>query len=461
MQESTQISFLLVVILACLAVLGYVIRYMKLAKIKHLYNFKKDCKNALEKSHRLKSPPDDKLFLGRTANKQAVELPTNLKHFLVCGTTGSGKTVALSNFVKCSIDYNYPMLIIDGKGDCGKGSLLEMILQHHGNKKVYIINMNDTKSSDKYNPFKDTGADIVKDMLTNMTDWTEPHYKLNAERYIQKLCTLLEMSNIKLSFNNILKHFSEDQFIHLSRVLVEQNKLSKDEHALNISIVKQCGNIAQTASSRFAVIQESGLGNLFADDGVSIEQALSENAIIIFILDPLLYPEMSRLIGRLIVIDSKKAVSYFYTNKKKRIFYLFDEMNVFTSEPFLDLVNKSRSANITCILACQGLSDLNNISEYFGQSIVENCNNYLVMRQNSSTNAENWSNILGTRKTMEATYQVENVNGQVMPTNMGTLRKTRVFLYHPDKIKNLATGEAIFLSRDLRYHTIMQVHKPY
>ena len=343
---------------------------MKFSKIKLFYNFKQDCKNAIIKPPRLQKVTEDKITLGYINNKK-IDVPTDLKHFLICGTTGAGKTVALSNFLKCAINYNYPMLIIDGKGDSGKGSLLDMVQTQCTNRKCYVINMNNPTSSNKYNPFKNTSADIVKDMITNMTDWSEPHYKLNAERYIQKLCTLLEMSNIIISFDNIIKHLDEEKFIHLSRDLVESGKLTKEEHINNISVAKQCSSIAAAAASRFAVIQESELGKLFSDNGISIEEALNENAIILFVLNPLLYPEMSQLIGRLIVIDSKKAVSYFFTHTKKRIFYLFDEMNVYTSEPFLDLVNKSRSANITCVLACQGLSDLNKVSEYFCQSIIE------------------------------------------------------------------------------------------
>ena len=124
----------------------------------------------------------------------------------------------------------------------------------------------------------------------------------------------------------------------------------------------------------------------------------------------------------------------------------------------LDLVNKSRSANVTCVLATQSLSDLDSTSgAYFKEQIIENCNNYIVLRQNSSINAEHWANILGTRNTMEVTYQIRGNND----TGLGSARRVREYLYHPDDIKNLQTGKGIFLSKDSNYHSDIVINKPF
>lgn len=103
------------------------------------------------------------------------------------------KTVALSNFIKNAVDKEYPALIIDGKGDTAQGSILDILQNLKGNRKLYVINLNNPKQSDKYNPFKGSSPTMAKDMLINLTDWTEEHYKLNAERYIQRALQLLEI----------------------------------------------------------------------------------------------------------------------------------------------------------------------------------------------------------------------------------------------------------------------------
>jgi len=434
---------------------------LKHLKGSDIYNFEQDYEMANKKAKEQKELNIEKTFIGISPNRRDVFIPNNAKHVFVCGTTGSGKTVALSNFIKSAVDYNYPLLIVDGKGDTNEGSILEVTKLIGEDRKLYIIDLNNPSKCHRYNPFKNTSPDIIKDMLINMTTWSEEHYKYNAERYIQRLCFLLQASGITISLETITKYLYKNNFLKLSKDLSEQAKISKDEHIANIALADTSGDIAESASARFATIKESMLGQIFHEDGIDIYTALKENAIILFILNPLNYPETSPLIGNLIIIDSKKAVSNFYNERKHRIFYILDEINVYASPSLLDLVNKSRSANITCILATQSLSDLDTVNEQFKEQVIENCNNYIVLRQNSSTNAEHWSEIIGTRQTMQATYQVKGEKGVTTPTTLGTLRRTREFIYHPDDIKTLKTGEAFFVSRDEMFNTKLKIHKPF
>ena len=229
-----------------------------------------------------------------------------------------------------------------------------------------------------------------------------------------------------------------------------------------MEIIKTSGKIAQSAFARFSLIAESELGYIFNETGIDIYQAIKEKAIILFILNPLIFPETSPLIGRLILIDSKKALSKLFGVNQHRIFFIMDEINSYASPVLIDLVNKSRSANVTCILATQSLSDLDYaVGDAFKEQVIENCNNYLVMRQNSAVNAENWANILGTRATIEVTYQLQQKGLTTSETGFGSARRVREFLYHPDDIKALKTGNAVLLSRDSGFHGKVVVIKPF
>jgi len=433
-----------------------------------LFDFERDYKMVVakprEKQDFQEKMTEEKVFIGTSQNRKNVFIANDAKHVFVCGTTGSGKTIALSNFIKAGADYNYPMLIIDGKGDTDKGSLLDIVKTICPNRKIYVIDCNEPTTSDKYNPFKNTSTDVIKDMLMNMTHWSEEHYKYNTERYIGRLLRLLALEGFTVSLESLTRYLPTSNFNKLSRDLSAKGLISKEEHIEDIELSKISGQIAEGAAARFATIKESDLGQIFIsekNEGIDIYTALEENAIILFILNPLLYPETSPLIGNLIIIDSKKAVSNFFKNKKKRIFYILDEINVYASATLLDLVNKSRSANITCVLATQSLSDLDSVSQQFKEQVIENCNNYIVLRQNSSVNAEHFSNVIGTRQTMQATYQIKGEAGDVKSTDLGSLQKVREDIYHPDEIKLLGTGKAIFLSRDKMFHTRIEINKPF
>lgn len=430
--------------------------------MRKLFNFRRDFKRVKQKMKQKNLNESNSTLLG-VNGKRPVYCSDSAKHIFICGTTGSGKTVALSNYMHNCMKKDFPMLIVDGKGDTGKGSILDILTQLNKqyHKKIYCINLTNPSLSDKYNPFFNTLPTVTKDMLINMTDWSEEHYKVNAERYLQRLILLMNKAEIPLSFQTIVKYMELDKFSALSMQLVKEKRISKEKHLENLEIAKTSGKIAENSIARFSTIAESELGELFSDTGIDIATALKEKTIILFVLNPLIYPEISPAFGRLVLIDSKKAISQRFQNQN-RTFFLFDEINVYASKTLIDLVNKSRSANVTCVLATQSLSDLASAEdEDFTQQIIENCNNYLVLRQNSAVNSENWANILGTRQTMEVTYQLQQKGLDTTQTGFGSARRVREFLYHPDEIKQLQTGNGIFLSRDEYFHSKLHINKPF
>ncbi|MCL2164308.1 MAG: type IV secretion system DNA-binding domain-containing protein [Oscillospiraceae bacterium] len=395
--------------------------------------------------------------------RRPVYVPDNAKHVFICGTTGSGKTVALSNFVQHGIEKGYPLVIVDGKGDIGKGSILDICHQlcRDSKTKLYVVNLSNPDFSVKYNPFRNANPTMCKDMLINMTEWSEEHYKLNTERYLQRLIQLLKTSEIPLSFKTIIRYMPIDMFTSLSNDLLKDKIISKDEHLLNLEIAKNSGKIAGSAVARFSTIAEGELGDIFADDGIDIYTAIQERAIILFVLNPLMYPEVSPLMGRLAIIDAKQAVNRCFHNPIDRAFYIFDEISSYASTALIDLINKSRSANITAILATQSLSDLDYTDEAFKEQVIENCNNYIVLRQNSAKNSEEWATILGTRQTMEVTHQIEQQSRFTNTTGLGSAKPVREFIYHPDEIKTLKVGKGFYLSKDMEMHCRLSVNKPF
>jgi len=101
------------------------------------------------------------------------------------------------------------------------------------------------------------------------------------------------------------------------------------------------------------------------------------------------------------------------------------------------------------------------VDKTFREQVIENCNNFIVLRQNSATNAEAWAGILGTRQSVEVTYQIEQQSRVTNTTGLGSAKRVREFLYHPDEIKSLTTGKALFLSKDNNFHCRLNVNKPF
>lgn len=120
--------------------------------MRKLFNFPKELRKVKIKMPKSNLDISNATFLGLNG-KKPVFSSDNAKHIFICGTTGSGKTVALSNYIKNCIDKDFPLLIVDGKGDTFENSILDIVHKLNINKKVHVINFTDIYSSDKYNPF--------------------------------------------------------------------------------------------------------------------------------------------------------------------------------------------------------------------------------------------------------------------------------------------------------------------
>lgn len=125
-------------------------------------------------------------------------------------------------------------------------------------------------------------------------------------------------------------------------------------------------------------------------------------------------------------------------------------------------MNKSRSTNITCIPATQSLSDLEEAGgESLKNQVLENCNNYIILRQNTAKSSEEWAKTIGTRQSIDVTYQIEQDSHISVSTGRGSARKVREFIYHPDEIKQLRTCEAFYISKDERKYVKLHINKPF
>ena len=79
-----------------------------------------------------------------------------------------------------------------------------------------------------------------------------------------------------------------------------------------------------------------------------------------------------------------------------------------------------------------------------------------MLRQNSYSSAEQWAKTIGTKEKMEMTFQTN----QSEATGLGSAKRTRSFICHPDTVKSFSTGEGIFVSRDTGECERIKIAKP-
>lgn len=401
------------------------------------------------------------------------------KHTCLVGTTGSGKTVTLFNFIFTAIAQEKAFIFIDGKGDLKNIEIIEKVYNEayendpEEKKKIHVITI-DGKNG--YNPFANGTPSELTDKIISMFDWTEEHYKLTSSRFLQLLINYLQLKEIPLNLTNIVKYSDLKKLVELEMQDLKKATPIKEETSPSFDDVKpsfeafeetppqdateepqsdkskkaseiyeKIKNIEikaiQGLQARIASLAEGDMQEMFENpDALNLFEAIENKEPVIFSVDSLRYAEQSKALGRLVVNDIKTCVSKHMKNGAKPVGLFFDEFNVFASHEVIDIINKSRSAGFEALLAFQSLSDIDKLNngEALRRQIIQNCNNLIVQKQNDSKDAEELAKIFGTYETQELTIQ-EQKDGEA---GAGSLRMVNKFYVAPDDIKNLQTGEA-------------------
>ena len=393
----------------------------------------------------------DGSLIGVDKYARAVELSDKAanQHTLVLGTTGSGKTVTVCNIVESAINRGLPLIYIDGKGDYDLACRVARYGRER-NRPVSVFAM--AGESMTYNPLAVGGFTSKKDRIIELREWSEEHYKKLAEGYLQSVFKTMERCGIACDMVSL----SENLDLKKLKALVRANQ-SKIPDAQGL--MDELNNQEQASKSIESLVAEirnftaSEIGPLFriAENKpvLTLANILETKGIAYFCLPALEFPSMAQTLGRLIINDLKATMAQQLSGGiRDKVYVIFDEFSVFAGEQVLNVINMGRSAGIHAVLSTQSLSDIasgrKENADHFINQVLGNCNNFILHRQNSPEDAEKLAEMMGTRNTLEYTAQVS----QTGPTHMGTVRRTRGFIAHPDEIKTLKTGEAFFFAKE-------------
>lgn len=395
----------------------------------------------LAKAH--SSAVSDGSFLGVSVEKgEPVVLSdqnANL-HTLAIGTTGSGKTTTISNIIESAIIRRLPIIIVDGKGDVALMNSVRRFADAH-DRKFYGFSM--IGPSVKYNPLASGGITSKKDRIIELRTWSEDHYRKIAEGYLQTVFSILQKSDIKIDLSQLAQNLDIGSLRQLAQA--KKNKVLAD---LVYSLADKTGDIS-SLKAEVENLVNSEIGHLFncnEGDVLELPKALEENAVIYFCLQPLAFPAYANNLGKLIINDIKAlAASQLEKEERETIYTIFDEFSVFAGDQIVNLINQGRSAGIHAILSTQSLSDLSKVGgQAFVGQVINNCNNYLIQRQNNPEDSEILAKVVGTKDSIEYTSQISVKDGT---TSQGSVRSVKGYLIHPDDIKRLGMGEGYYINK--------------
>ena len=365
------------------------------------------------------------------------------------------------NAVEWCADVGTGAVIVDGKGDTELAERVVQYAQQCG-RKVYFFNAVDvSRSNCVYAPFSYGSFSSQADKVTGLRLWSpeSEHYKKLCEGFGQMTFRVLEECGMPADLMTVAEFLDTRKLLGLVRSC--QKKIQNPQQLANlISAQRAAENHVAGVRTEIQNLSNSALAPLFDIKNnnqkrliLDLYRARAEDAIVYFALPALVYLERASALGRLITNDLKVVAA-----SMRRPWVLeFDEFGTFSGPQILNIVNMGRSYGIRAMIATQTLADIARGVPEAGDSFVDqllgSINTFIVHRLNAPRDAEMIAELAGTEQHVSHTAQT--IGGH--STGVTSARITREFRVHPDQLKQLAVGDAIYINKNsgktARIHT--------
>ncbi|MBY0472108.1 type IV secretion system DNA-binding domain-containing protein [bacterium] len=364
---------------------------------------------------------------------------SRVRHTHIVGATGTGKTILIEQLLFQDIALGGGAIIIDPKGERFFFEKVKGFCSEVGRSQdLHLLSSTFGEESSTWNPCALGSISELQTKFFNSAIYQEPYYA--------KACEY----GLLTAFQKLFEQQSGD--ICIPDLIRELEKMSRTEKDATLKgLFFDLNNLAQGEWAELLCCTETSKAP------VSILEIIQNNKILFVDLPTEGKKVQSSRIGRLLtqevilVSGMRKRAAVALGNRPFAVYV--DEFDAFATESFSTFLNKGRSSNFMIHLAHQTLSDLDIISKSFTGQILGNCNVRFIFRQDDPDDAEKWARFFGTKNTVKSTYRTSS--GQA--TGDASNRETQEFVFSPNVIKNLKTGQCIYSSKTPRKTKLFQV----
>jgi len=404
----------------------------------------------------------DRFFIGLNKNKKPIYLsPTDLTtHIQVVGPSGVGKTVStlFPLAVQCLLQ-GYPLIFVDGKGDAKLKTQLYAFCKRMG-IKMYFFDTLQPDYSHTYNPLVgSTDPNELTNLLAVGLNLNAPGeakvYTDIQKKFLLTLLHLFIQTGKKFNFCDIVEYvnhreardiiyqYLSDHFYKNEMIVFLSRLPKKEKELINLSTILD--QMFVSDEKIFVLV------NTYEPD-IDIRRILREGGAVLFSFSAGMKAQTNEALAKMVLADIANAVgerhAAFEQNHKFAMIIL-DEFGQYVSESFDKFISTARSANVACILSHQTNAQL---ETYFSKDrlarvVRENTSGKIIFRQ--SEEASFWAECFGTKQSVKRTEQVET--GALLTekiSTMGSLREVDEFIIHPNVLRKLQVGQAVWKFKD-------------
>lgn len=414
-----------------------------------------------------------------------------LKHVIILGSTGSGKTTIMKAIMTQNIKNGGGAIFIDGKMDYedlqGFYDFLYTIGRH---KDLLVISPGNPEMSNTYNPVYNGDAQEIASRVISLLpqDPRADFYRNEGYKALvalieaaKKISDVINMNDLAILMSNeeallrleaeLNKKFPNDEVtLQYSLYLDGYRERAKDGgYQLNTTRLK--ANISGTAAKPYQF--GNGLfGEITGDydPDINLLDCITGNKIVYVLLPTMNKPDAAKEFGKIFMSDFRTVVGWLQQNSALRpkipFMVIMDEAGGYANENWDTLFQQCRSARISLFFSAQSVANLKEISPAFYSKIKENTIISIFMKAQSQDGCEAISELIGQQwatlysqnigkgdnssgSTKALTESSEGESGNIGYSESSQL----VNIVNPSDIKKLGTGEAIvFYDGRLIFH---------
>ena len=391
----------------------------------------------------------------------------------MAGATGTGKSTLMTCFLGHDMYHRRPAVVIDPKSSIKLISDLRALATRFGRdpKKLRVFSLSRPKESCYYNPIKHGTAIEKKDRIMGALEWSEQYYEALAGRYLSVILPIFECIGslpTLAKLRNILIH-REWQALMRSKLTAASDQLVNATNLLREldDVLKIGRDKLEGLASQIGILDNPSNGHLLSppDDcsnEIDLREIRTKGEIAYFQLNTLASGDTARRIGRMITEDLKAYCNAVFNDEtaSREFFPLyFDEFGAFATIQFIELLKQGGEAGFAVHLFCQGLEDLDAVTEVFRRQSSSNPQTKVFLRIDDPKGVNEITSMIGTVDSLEQSHQVESGLGFRSKTGLGNLRETKSMRVEHDVIKRLNRGQAILIEKSPSREDLVQLWK--
>lgn len=377
------------------------------------------------------------------------------KHMYINGASGSGKTVAMLNFVIEAAEKGLPLIYIDGKGSTDLEEKMSTIAaQYNRVFKVFTLSPKLVANASGYDFLGSGGFTEKKNRVMNLFITAEAagasYYQDNLEEFINSVFMLIEYKNLNIDLFRFLDLISN---INDLIGIASEDIITPSGHKISLrSYFESIRDMKPEQSPRTRIITKlspfihSTYGHLFnvidKDNVIRIKDSIKNGEIVLFLFEASTFALDTERVAKMVISDINATFGELGAEKTPiKTFCCFDEFKSYETDAIAKTISLHRSNGMHAIIGTQSLAL---IDKEIANSILSNCQTHFVM-VSSSDDAERFANEFGERNKIEYSTRIQTSGEEVQDI---TARQIKDFVVDKQSIKDIQveTGKG-FLHR--------------